>query len=347
LKVKVDLVRARLGAPFVSASGELHERELVVLRLEDADGYAGSGEAAPLGLDDEVGGEEVVAALEGCRRTLMRSGRLDRAEILADCSSLGLLPSAAAAIDLALWDLAARRAGQPLWRLLGATDAEPVTVNYTIAAPDRAGASAEALQAARSGFSCVKVKVGIGDDGGRLAAVRATAGPEVLVRLDANGAWSVAEAEAALDALAPIGIELCEEPVHGLEETAALAAITNVPLAIDESAATPGALDRRVCGSVCLKVTRSGGITGLLEAARRAGETGYDVYLASMLDGPLGIAAALHAAAVLRPRRACGLATLPLFADRPDPLPAQRGRIAVPSGLGLGDGLMEWYGLNR
>jgi L-alanine-DL-glutamate epimerase-like enolase superfamily enzyme len=315
VKVAVDLVRARLRAPFVSASGELHERELVVLSLEDADGYVGFGEAAPLAPDDEVGGEEVVAALEGCRRTLMRSGRLDRAEVLADCSSLGLLPAAAAAIDLALWDLGARRAGQPLWRLLGATDAEPVTVNYTIAAPDRAGASAEALQAARAGFSCVKVKVGVGDDGGRLAAVRATAGPEMLVRVDANGAWSRAEAEAALDALEPIGIELCEEPVHGADALGAVRAQSPIPIACDETFA-PGATDY-----ACLKITR-GGITGVLHAAHAARALGTEVYVASTYDGPLGLAAGVQVAAALRPFVHCGL---PGSLDGAVPVPTRPG----------------------
>jgi L-Ala-D/L-Glu epimerase / N-acetyl-D-glutamate racemase len=67
------------------------------------------------------------------------------------------------------------------------------------------------------------------------------------------------------------------------------------------------------------------------------------VYLASALDGPLGIAAALHAACALRPDRPCGLATLRMFAEREDPLPAVAGSIAVPEGPGLGDGLVAWY----
>ncbi len=52
----------------------------------------------------------------------------------------------------------------------------------------------------------------------------------------------------------------------------------------------------------------------------------------------------MHAAAAVRPDRFCGLATLALFADREDPLPASGGRIAMPTGPGLGDGLSEWYG---
>ena len=91
-----------------------------------------------------------------------------------------------------------------------------------------------------------------------------------------------------------------------------------------------------------VKVGLSGGITGLIEAARRARQVGYEVYLASALDGPLGIAAALHAACAVEPDRPCGLATLRMF-EGGDPLPAASGRLAVPNGPGLGDGLIGWY----
>jgi L-alanine-DL-glutamate epimerase-like enolase superfamily enzyme len=94
---------------------------------------------------------------------------------------------------------------------------------------------------------------------------------------------------------------------------------------------------------VCLKIARSGGISGVIEQAAQADRAGYDVYVASTFDGPLGIAAALHVAAVLEPRRACGLATLGLFEGRADPLPPREGRIALPHGPGLGDGLTDWY----
>jgi L-alanine-DL-glutamate epimerase-like enolase superfamily enzyme len=190
----------------------------------------------------------------------------------------------------------------------------------------------------------VKAKVGIGDDAGRLAAVRAVLGPDIAIRLDANGVWSVDEAVAALRALTPVGIELCEEPVRGLESTRALAAaVPEVPVALDETASAVGALEERVCDAVCLKIAACGGITGLVDAARRARAAGYEVYLASTLDGPLGIAAALHAAAAVQPDRPCGLATLALFADRDDPLPARAGRIEIAAGAGLGEDLLGWY----
>jgi L-alanine-DL-glutamate epimerase-like enolase superfamily enzyme len=344
--VKVDLTRvsAPLKAPLETSHGPVGRRDLVLLTLGDEEGLSGWGEAAPLESYDGVTVDDVLAALEDCRELLRGADGHEPAEVIAACRQIAVLPQALAAIDLALWDLAGRRARQPVWRLLGGAAAIDVEVNYTLSAADRAGASAEAAGAMAAGFRCLKAKVGIGDDAGRLAAIRASAGPEMTIRLDANGAWSVTEAAAALRALASVGIELCEEPVHGLEEVAELGELTDVPLGLDESASLPGALDRRWCAAVGLKLSRAGGISGLVDTAARARAAGYEVYLTSTYDGPLGIAAALHAATVIAPDRPCGLATLGMFAAGDDPLPARAGRIAVPRGPGLGDGLRAWYG---
>jgi L-Ala-D/L-Glu epimerase len=344
VKLETQLLRARMRAPVVSARGSVGTRDLLLVRLVGSDGTAGFGEAAPLVSSHGVGIEAVLHAIEDCRELLHDSdGGEDREQLLAECRHLAVLPQAVAAIDLALWDLAGRRAGEPVWRLLDAAEPSPVEVNATIASGDRASAATEAGAARAAGFCCLKAKVGLGDDAGRLAAVRAVAGPDMEIRLDANGAWSVDEALATLRALEPVGIELCEEPASGVDACARVAASTLVPIAIDESAGAPGALDTRVCDAVCLKIARCGGISGLLDAARRARAVGYEVYLASTHDGPLGIAAALHAAAAIRPDRRCGLATLGLFAERRDPLPPHEGRITLPRGPGLGDGLVGWY----
>ena len=118
--------------------------------------------------------------------------------------------------------------------------------------------------------------------------------------------------------------------------------LPEIPIAADETAADSDVFSTRVCESVCLKISRSGGISGLLRDARAARSAGYDTYLASTLDGPLGIAAALHVAAVVEPRRPCGLATLERF-DAPDVLPIHDGSLTPPTGSGLGDGLVDWY----
>lgn len=343
MKVRAEVTTARLRSPFGAAWGEVRERELLVLALEDSEGHVGYGEAAPLPGYDAVSMDDVVTALSDCHGAMTLGGWRDRAEVLADCARLSVVPQALAALDLALWDLEGKRVGEPVWSLLGADGPGPVPVNHTITAPDRAGAAFEASRAREAGFSCVKVKVGVGDDGGRLAAVRAAAGPDMAIRLDANGVWSVEEAHAALRVLAPAGLELCEEPVSGPTAIAELDSLTDVSLSIDETGGDPGVLTTRLCQAVCLKIGRCGGITGLVEASQQARRAGYEVYLASALDGPIGIAGALHAAAAIGVDRPCGLATLELFEHPMAGLEPVHGTLRAPEGFGLGDGLADWY----
>jgi len=339
VRLEIAPRRLRLRTPLAAAHGTVAERELLDVLILGADGVAGAGEAAPLPSYDGVTLDDVRGALEDCRPIVHDAEGLPRAMVLDACRKAAVLPQAVAAIDLALWDLEGRRADVPVWRLLGAHPVpEPIAVNALIGAEDRAGAATEARRAVEAGFGCVKLKVGIGDDAGRVAAVRAAVGPDVALRLDGNGAWSVEEALAHLRALAPTGIELCEEPVHGVDELRAVAAQAEVPVAMDETGVGPGALASGATPIVCLKLSRCGGITGVLEAAETVRAAGGEVYLASTLDGPLGIAGALHAAAVLRPSRQCGLATLGAFEELElDPvLAVERGVMRVPTGPGLG-----------
>jgi L-alanine-DL-glutamate epimerase-like enolase superfamily enzyme len=111
-----------------------------------------------------------------------------------------------------------------------------------------------------------------------------------------------------------------------------------VPVAMDETAAEPGAPGSGAADAVCLKIARCGGISGVLRAARAARAAGTKVYLASTFDGPLGVAAAVHAAAGLRasgPVAHCGLATLGAFKGLEDVLAPVAGAIPVPPGPGL------------
>jgi L-alanine-DL-glutamate epimerase-like enolase superfamily enzyme len=341
--VKLELQRRTLtlAAPLQSAYGTVQERELVIVALTDGEGLTGYGEAAPLQAYDGVGIEQVQRALERYVPVLAGAGShgSEGAQMIDACRAEVDLPAAFAAIDIALWDLAGRRQGRPVASLLTDAPAQAVAVNATLTALDRAGVAEQAAAAARAGFQCLKLKVGVGDDAGRVAAARAAAGPQVALRLDANGAWSVEQAVRSIEALAPAGLELVEEPTHGLQGVREVRERVAVRVAIDETAAQAGALGAGVADAVCLKVSRCGGIAGLLAAAALVRASGAEVYLASTLDGPLGVAAGLHAAAALAsrgPMPHCGLATLGLFANLEDPLPVRAGEIALPSAGGLG-----------
>ena len=339
-ELSVEPFALRLHRPLRSAWGELTERSLLRVRVDFGGEDYGEGEAAPLEPYDGVPLAAVLAALDAYAEVVARFGpEDDAAALLEACRAERALPQALAAIDLALWDRAGRRAGRPVAGLLGGDPAEPVTVNALVGAEDRAGAARAAGEAAAAGFACVKVKVGIGDDAGRLAAVRAAVGPDVVIRVDANGAWKTPEqALANLRALAPVGLELCEEPVHGVQALREVRAESAVPVAMDETAAEPGAAGSGAADAVCLKISRCGGISGVLRDAAAARAAGSAVYLASTFDGPLGIAAALHAAAALRATGEllpCGLATLDAFEGVAAPV-VRDGALAPPDGPGLG-----------
>jgi L-Ala-D/L-Glu epimerase / N-acetyl-D-glutamate racemase len=329
----------RLAAPLHTSYGTLHERQLLAVSITDQAGVSGHGEAAPLRAYDGVGLERAEAALARYAEALATAGEVPSAELLERCRSVDALPAALAAIDAALWDRAGRLEGKSVAELLSEAPAAAVPVNATLTGDDPHTLAEQAAGAVREGFRCLKVKVGVARDRDRVAAVRAAAGPDAALRLDANGAWSVHEAVAAIGGLAASGLELVEEPVHGLEAVREVRARVPVKVAIDETASELGALGAGAADAVCLKISRLGGISGLLAAASVVRASGADAYVASTLDGPVGIAAALHAAAALAasgPLPYCGLATLPLFADVENQLPARAGAIAVPSAPGLG-----------
>jgi o-succinylbenzoate synthase len=309
-----------LREPFVTSQGVLAERELVVIRLEDDDGTTGFGEAAPLESYDGVSIGAVIDSL--------RMGPPPR----------GAPPQARAAWELAELDLQRRRLGRPL----GDPFNDQIPVNMTLPAGPPEEVAAAAAEGLRAGYSCFKVKVGLADDVERVGAVREAVGPWPALRVDANAAWPVEEAVAAIDDLAPLDLELVEQPCATLEEIAAVRLRVGVPVAADESITgvedVVAAARLGACDAVNVKLSGSGGFGPARDALRSARDHGMAAWLSSTLDGPWGIAAALQLASSESLSLACGLATLELFdAELARALAApSRGLMAVPQGPGLG-----------
>src|SRR5919197_3301324 len=124
MDLEVEPRRLRFRAPIVTAYATYEERELLVVRVRDGDGLTGLGEAAPLEPFDGVSVEAVRAEVEGCREVLVAGG--EPARLRAACRRACSLPHAAAALDVALWDLEARRARAPLAALLAPEPREEV-----------------------------------------------------------------------------------------------------------------------------------------------------------------------------------------------------------------------------
>ncbi|HEY2600787.1 MAG TPA: mandelate racemase/muconate lactonizing enzyme family protein [Thermoleophilaceae bacterium] len=305
--------------PYTTSAGVVTERELLLLRIESADGHVGYGEAAPFEPYDGIPLERAVA-------TLTRRSRGRRP------------PQARAAVEMARLDLDARRDGRPV----GEPGADAIPVNRTLVAGPPDEAAARAAEGVREGYSCFKLKVGLPDDEERVAAVRDAIGSWPALRIDANGAWSVDEAIAAIRKLERFDLQFVEQPCRTLEELAEVRARVSAPIAADESVAGAEDVTRAAevgaCDVVNVKLAHSGGFGPAREALRTATELGIAPFLSSTLDGPWGIAAALQLAASERLSLACGLATLELFdaeLARAIP-PPTTGLLSVPPGPGLG-----------
>jgi o-succinylbenzoate synthase len=288
--------------PYVTARGTLLAREMVLLRIRDEDGVEGLGEAVPLSLRGGVTIEEVVRELEA-----VEPGTGIGEEVEA-----ALSPPARCALSTALLDLREKREGSEAWHAA-------VRCNATLVSGEPAKVAAEAERWAADGFGTFKLKLGAGDDVAQVEAVRAALGDEARIRLDANGAWSLEEATEILTAVEPLGIELAEQPVETIAEAAELARRTRIWLAGDESIVTVEDAEAAVRADsfsvTGVKLSKVGGFERGREVAGRMRS-----YVASSLDGPVGIAISRRLAEWLDSPRfaderlAHGLATQRLFA---------------------------------
>jgi L-Ala-D/L-Glu epimerase len=304
--------------PFTTAAGAVKARELIVLRIEQG-GVVGHGEAAPFEPYDGV----TVAAV---------------AQVLQERMTPTAYPQVHAADEMAFLDLEGRRLGVPV----AEPKADSVAVNFTLAGATPEDVAASAATARADGYDCFKLKVGLADDEARVAAVRDTIGPDALLRLDANGAWSAEDAIGRIRRLAGYDVEFVEQPCLTLEDLAFVRRECGVPIAADESvqsaADVRAAALAEACDVVSIKLAPMGGLSAARRAVDAARTAGIEPYVSSTLDGPWGIAAGLQLASAEEISLHCGLATLGLFEGAIGrALPAARdGKIEFPAGPGLG-----------
>ena len=335
--------RLPLRHRFESAHAIVEARSGVLIELRGADGTTGIGEASPTpSLGDGTVAD--VLRLLGEHASAILSAPKDVLRTLAQG------PGAAAlrcALDTALLDLEGQRRGVPVARLLAEQPAASVEVNAVVGGGTDVEAVAFAREAVAAGYRVLKLKVGswnLDADVARVEAVR-RACPEVTIRLDANGAWTEAKARVALETMAPLRIELIEQPVRtsAVRALGRLRRMRLMRVAADEAVADPLTVARvfeaDAVDLVVLKPMRLGGLRASIEVAHRAAERGMASFVTTTFDSSIGTAAALHLAAALPGGRpADGLSTGEHLADDlvMQPLVPERGRRAVPSTPGLG-----------
>lgn len=208
------------------------------------------------------------------------------------------------------------------WRAAPAALRTEVRVNATM--PAVAPEDVPGILARFPGCRTVKVKVAdpgqrIADDVARVAAVREHLGIEGRIRLDANGAWTVDEAERAIHALASFDLEYVEQPCATVAELAEIrerVGYMDIPIAADESvrkASDPLAVAR--AGAADILVLKAAPLGGIRATLALAAEAGLPVVVSSALDTSVGLSMGLHLAAALPGLEFdCGLGTAALLA---------------------------------
>jgi len=366
---RVRAIRLPLRRPLVTSTHTLEVRDGFVLLLEGEDGLIGHGEASPVWWAD---GESLAAAGVALDEIVhaCREGELDdegllavlgpatgaggerESELLAAIESTGA-PSGRAALETALLDLAARRAGVSVAAWLAAREvthgpAARLEVNALATASDPDGLAAEAEALVARGFATIKVKVGAvapEQDVARVAGLRRGGAGEVRLRLDANRAWDPDDARRVLDAVAGEDVDYVEEPLAEAhpEALARLREQSGAAIAVDESLGAMADLEELgaagACDVVVLKPARLGGPTRTLGVARRARELGLRVVLTDSIESAVGRAATAHVAAVLPVAGAIGLGGASVLAADVvgEGAPALEPRVEIEGpGLGIG-----------
>lgn len=335
--------RLRLRSPLRTAGNVIEVRDVVQVRVDTTVGgraRTGWGEAAPL----QWWGSEILAHARydlGRLRDAVQAGRqLHGLEAMAMMRP----PTARFALESALLDAAAQARGVPLRRMFGANPPNDVLLNATIGLTDSCEAFDAARQAVQDGFDVIKVKVGdtVQADLARVEAVRRAA-PGATLRLDANGAWSEAEAIGCIERLAGDDVEYVEQPVPAgeLEALQNVAAVATVPIAADESCLplerAQCLLERRTVDVLVLKPSLLGAWSDVMEVVAMAAETGIGVVFTSAIDSGINRAVVAQFATLLPGGRACGLATGGWIAnDAAWEEFVGEGRLYLGSGNGIG-----------
>jgi L-Ala-D/L-Glu epimerase len=320
LSLSVLIERWPIAGAFTISRGAKAEAVVVVAELSDG-AFRGRGECVPYARYGETT-EGVAAAVEAMREPIACG--MDR-ERLQSAMAAG---AARNALDCAFWDLAAKRAAQPVHALLGLAPPRAVTTAYTIslATPD-AMAQAAASAADRV---LLKIKLGGARDPERIAAVRRAA-PRAELIVDANEGWNEHDLAPNLAACAQAGVTLVEQPLPAGRDDALTRITRPLPICADESVHATASLSTLVgkYDAINLKLDKTGGLTEALVMADEAERRGFTLMVGCMVATSLAMAPAMLIAQRARVVDLDG--ALLLARDRPDGLHYDDSRVHPPA----------------
>ena len=270
----------QLAQVFTISRGSRTQAEVLTVRVTDGD-TVGMGECVPYARYDESL-ESVTAEIMGLPSDLTRE------------SLQGFLPAGAArnAVDCALWDLEAKRAGKRVWDLIGAPAPQPEITAYTLSLDTPEKMQAQAADNAHRPL--LKIKLGTPDDMARLEAVRRGA-PDARIIVDANEGWTAEVYAELAPHLLRLGVQMVEQPLPAGSDEMLSEIARPLPVCADEAchdrASLPGLAGKY--DMINIKLDKTGGLTEAL-ALKDAGQAaGYEIMVGCMVGSSLAMAPAV------------------------------------------------------
>ena len=283
LQLSIDVQPVELAAPFRISGFVFERQDLVVVTLRDGS-HRGRGEASGVYyLKDDP--QKIVATIEAHRARIEQG--IDRESLQK------LLPPGGArnALDCALWELDAARAGRPVWELAGLRSVNPLVTTFTLGADEPAVMAEGARKYLHARALKLKLTGDLDIDIARVRAVRA-ARPGAWIGVDANQGYRIDALNSLIPVLVEANVSLLEQPLARGREADLQGYISPVPIAADESvlglADVPGLVGR--FDVVNIKLDKCGGLTEALAMARKAQELGLKVMVGNMVGTSLAMA---------------------------------------------------------
>jgi L-alanine-DL-glutamate epimerase-like enolase superfamily enzyme len=288
--------------PFTIATGTMHFAQNVLVRAHTDEGITGLGECSAFPM---IVGETQATGYEMAKDFAAIWKDKDALDIDARLAELHLYTAGnytiKSAFDMVLYDIAAKKAGLPLYKYLGG-EKRVIETDITIGIDTAENMAASAIKYKEQGFTMIKVKLGKNPEADieRIKLIRNAIGSDIQIRIDANQGWTYDEAAYALTELAQFNIAFCEQPMrtYNDELLPALCKLSPIAIMADESVYTHRDAQRIIRNQAAkfinIKFAKSGGINEAIMINHVAEQNGMACMLGSMLESRLALTANVH-----------------------------------------------------
>jgi L-Ala-D/L-Glu epimerase len=288
--------------PFTIATGTMHYAQNIFIRVHTGDGVYGVGECSAFPM---ITGETQSTCFEMAKDFADLWKGKDESDIDARLDELNAFTAfnrtIKSAFDMALFDLAAKRASLPLYAYLGGS-IKPLQTDLTIGIASPESMAATAKDFVSRGVEILKVKLGkdAATDIERIRLVREAVGPTPRIRIDANQGWSFDEAKSVLQSIAGYQVEFCEQPMRYWNDPLLpeLRQRSPVKIMADESIFdhhdAKRLIDAGACDYINIKFAKSGGIREALLINKCCEEAGIPCMMGGMLESRVALTAFAH-----------------------------------------------------